>query len=201
MHFDPNRHHRRSIRLRGYDYTQPGAYFVTICEINRACIFGEIRDGEMRLNDLGSLAEDCWVALPEHFPNVELAEYIVMPNHVHGILVVNGQMVGARHASPLPNTPLDGRPHGAAPGSVGAIMGSYKSAVSKRINLLRDTPGNAVFQRNYYEHVIRNEREHVAIAAYICGNPANWPLDTDNPKNAAKNQSKAGLDYWRHAGL
>ena len=86
MLYDPNRHHRRSIRLKEYDYTQPGAYFITICTHDRAGLFGEIVDGEMRLNDCGRVAEQCWLDIPSHFPHAELDAFVIMPNHVHGIL-------------------------------------------------------------------------------------------------------------------
>jgi len=88
MKFDPNKHHRRSIRLKGYDYTQPGGYFVTIVTYHRDLLFGEIVNEEMQLNDLGKIVEECWRAIPEHIPNVELGAYVIMPNHVHGIIVI-----------------------------------------------------------------------------------------------------------------
>jgi REP element-mobilizing transposase RayT len=195
MRFDPDRHHRRSIRLRGYDYAQAGAYFVTVCEIHRECIFGDVHDEEMCLNPLGEIADECWIALAQHFPHVELDKYVIMPNHVHGIFVITEAVVGARHASPRTNatdrathaSPLQTNlPRGPHSGSVGAIVGSYKSAVSKRINVVRGTQGNSAFQRDYYEHIIRNEREWNAMAAYIRDNPRNWSDDLDNPANGAR---------------
>jgi REP element-mobilizing transposase RayT len=112
MKFDPQKHRRRSIRLQGYDYTLSGAYFITMVTYQRECLFGEIVNGEMRLSAMGQIAEEHWRLIPEHFPRVELGAYVVMPNHVHGIIVIrsdeNGMAtnsspsVGARHASPLP---------------------------------------------------------------------------------------------------
>ncbi|GIW45213.1 MAG: hypothetical protein KatS3mg077_2495 [Candidatus Binatia bacterium] len=102
MPYDPERRHRRSIRLKGYDYTQPGAYFVTLCTLNRQCLFGEVVDGQMRLNEAGHVAQRCWADIPNHFPHVQLDAFIVMPNHVHGVLVIAHHVVGAKNFSPLP---------------------------------------------------------------------------------------------------
>jgi hypothetical protein len=102
MPYDPQKHHRRSIRLKGYDYTQPGAYYVTLCTKARQCLFGDVIKGEMRLNSLGYIAFTCWQAIPNHFPHVELDAFVLMPNHLHGILVISDTVVvGATHASPL----------------------------------------------------------------------------------------------------
>ncbi len=187
MPYDPFKHHRRSIHLRGYDYTQAGAYFVTIVTRNRECLFGAIVDGEMRLNEAGQKVAECWDALPAHFPNVELDAFVVMPNHVHGIVViaddadaVGAQDVRATHASPLREPE---RPRGPARKSIGAIIGSFKSAATKRINASRDTAGAPLWHRNYYEHIIRNEKSLSAIRDYIAGNPANWAGDEENPVN------------------
>jgi REP element-mobilizing transposase RayT len=98
MPYDPQKHHRRSIRLKGYDYTQPGAYYITLCTKARQCLFGDVVKGEMRLNALGDLAFTCWQAIPNHFPHVELDAFVIMPNHLHGILVISDTRVGATHA-------------------------------------------------------------------------------------------------------
>ncbi len=169
MKYDPKIHHRRSIRLKRYDYSQPGAYFVTIVTRQRECLFGEIVGGEMKLNDWGEIADECWRAIPEHFPNVESGAHIVMPNHVHGIVVIT---VGATHASPLPQ-------NGIKPGSLGVIIGSYKSAVMKRIN--REYNATGIWQRNYYEHIIRDNDDMERIWNYIELNPTMWTDDGENP--------------------
>jgi putative transposase len=195
-----NLHIRRSIRLAGYDYCLAGVYFVTMVSHGREEIFGEITDEEMRLNENGKIAEAGWEEIPGHFPMVELGEWVVMPNHVHGIIVIN-EIVGerheeirARHASPQRASPLPVRPpqmeratHASPPrgtprGSIGAIVGSYKSAVSKRINQLRHTPGAPVWQRNYYDHIIRDEKDWERIHTYISANPAQWVRDEENPE-------------------
>jgi len=176
VRYDPERHHRRSIRLKGYDYTQLGAYFVTIVTRDRTCLFGEIAEGAVRLNQMGHIVRECWLAIPDHFPHAMLDEFVVMPNHVHGIIVLNGtENVGARHAVPLPEQ--FGKP---IPGSIPTIIRSFKSAVTKRINDHRGTPGVPVWQRNYYEHIIRNEDDLEAIRRYIACNPLRWHLDREN---------------------
>ena len=183
MPYDPGRHHRRSIRLRGYDYTSAGAYFITICAHRRECLFGEVVDGAMRLNVYGRVVDACWRAIPDHFPHVMLDVYVIMPNHVHGIIaIVDDPPVGARHASPLrPLSPrLDGV-RGPAPGSLGAIIGSFKSAATRRINRLRGVSGLPVWQRNYYERIIRDDDELQLARAYVFNNPAAWPDDENHP--------------------
>jgi putative transposase len=182
MKFDPQKHHRRSIRIMSFDYAQPGGYFVTIVTYQRDCIFGNIVNEKMQLNALGIIADECWRAIPEHFPNIELGTYAVMPNHVHGIIVIyddknrmatnSSPSGGARPASPL-------SPHGAKPKSIGAIVGSFKSAVTRRIGRELNTTG--IWQRNYYEHVIRNHDEWDRIQRYIEANPSMWAEDEENP--------------------
>lgn len=170
------RRNRRSIRLKGFDYRRPGAYFITICLVKLQTIFGTVTNSEMHLNKFGNVAQCCWKQIPAHFANVELDEYIVMPNHVHGIVVIRemtnvGAPVGAQHAArllPGSNVP---------PGSLGAIVRSYKSAVTRRINQIRHTPGGRVWQRNYYEHIIRDEDSFHRIRTYIRSNPSRWETD------------------------
>jgi len=190
MPYDPQKHHRRSIRLKGYDYTQPGAYYVTLCTEARQCLFGDVVKGEMRLNSLGHIAFTCWQAIPEHFPHVELDAFVVMPNHLHGILVISDTLVGATHASPLhhPNVLSLRKPCGPTPKSVGAIVGSYKSAVSKGINAICNTEGNSIWQRNYYEHISRDEESLHNIRQYIVENPWRWANDPENPQHYPENQ-------------
>jgi len=187
MRYDPEKHHRRSIRLKGYDYTQAGAYFITICTKDRACLFGDVADGVMRLNQMGHIVRQCWLEIPEHFPHVVLDEFVVMPNHVHGIIVIVATPnvgathdVGATHASPLPNDDTSTRPRGPQRQSVASIVGSFKSAATKRINEHRGTPGAPVWQRNYFEHIIRSEDSLNRIRKYIADNPARWGYDREN---------------------
>ncbi len=194
--------HRKSTRLKNYDYTQPGMIFITVCTFNREPLFGVIKDQVMIPNQFGEIVSTVWMEIPNHFPNVEFDAFVVMPNHIHGIISIveshpvgarpenefnvgNTHPVGARHASPLPQNsspqPTTSHPNGPKPGSLGAIVGSFKSAVSKQINLILHTPGNPVWQRNYYDHIIRTEKELEQIRAYIYFNPTNWETDQLQP--------------------
>lgn len=188
MHYDPLKHHRRSVRLKGYDYAQAGAYYVTLVTRNRDCLFGDIVDGEMHLNDIGRIVGEEWLRTAEVRPAVELDEFIVMPNHVHGIIVIadarcamGRDTVPRRGAAPLrPYHPQHNVRPNVQSNSLGAIVRSFKSATTYHINALRDTRGVSVWQRNYYEHIIRRERELDRIREYIINNPPNWVMDENN---------------------
>jgi putative transposase len=152
MTFDRHKRHRRSIRLRGYDYTSAGAYFVTICTYDRERLFGDVDDAAVRLNPYGVVAREEWFRSAAGRPEIELDAFVVMPNHVHGIVIitddavgaqnVGAENVGAQHVAPLP---AFYRP----PGSLGSFVAGFKMAVTKRINEMRGTPGGLVWQRNY----------------------------------------------------
>lgn len=181
--YNPQIHHRRSIRLAGYDYTQAGAYFITICTHKRQNLFGDIVNGEMILNEYGKIAANSWQELARHFPHITLGEWVIMPNHVHGIIVIGRGEAPADEQSTT--TLSDNRrvlrpspPNGTDPGSVGAIVQNYKSVASRKINKLRSTAGAPVWQRNYWEHIIRNEQAYQRIANYIINNPAQWGADS-----------------------
>jgi REP element-mobilizing transposase RayT len=169
---------RRSIRLRGYDYARPGSYFVTACTHRRRLLFGEVIDGQMRRNALGDIVHAEWYATERVRPEVRLDAFVVMPNHLHGILEIID--VGARRRL-APTEGARSRPRGPAPGSVGAILGQIKSLTKKAINKARGTPGRPVWQPNYHEHVIRDENELQRIREYIFNNPLRWPWDRENP--------------------
>ncbi len=164
-----NHFHRRSVRLEGYDYTQPGAYFVTIVTFHRASIFGEVVGGEMRLNKFGVIVAQTLVWLSEQYPYVRVEPYIVMPNHFHGILQIieldDDRRGGSRPAPILIK-------------NLGQIIGAFKTVSAKKINLIRHTTGSSVWQRNYYEHIIRNELELNNITQYILSNPDTWLQDS-----------------------
>lgn len=175
MKYDPNKHHRRSIRLKCYDYSQPGAYFVTIVTHQRQCIFGRIVDGKMRLNEWGEIAKQCWNEIPQHYPNVTLDEYVIMPNHIHGIIILNENntndlIVGVQNFEP----PRNEYQH-IIPKSIGSIVRGFKIGVTKWFR--QHTDIYTVWQRNYYEHIIRNETELQNIRQYILNNPMNWKND------------------------
>jgi putative transposase len=192
MTYNPDIHHRRSIRLPGYDYAQPGAYFVTICAVQGECLFGEIVDGVMIESVFGLIAREEWFRSAEIRSEIVLNqdEFVVMPNHQHGIVRIVGD-VGATGGSPLraaehdvgvaDGLPLRAQQPGPLPHSLGAVMAGYKAVVTKRINQIRGTPGMPVWQRNYWEHVIRNEAEMQRIREYIHTNPARWSDDQLHP--------------------
>jgi len=175
MSYDSDKHQRRSIRLKDYDYSQAGAYFITICTHNKECIFGKVVNGEMVLNKCGKVVQEELDRSAKIRREIELDTFVVMPNHIHGIVVIVESNVGATGRSPLPKGPT--------PKSVGAMMAGFKSAVTRRINDLRGIPYMAVWQRNYYEHVIRNEDDLDEIREYIVNNPLKWDLDSENPNN------------------
>ena len=168
---------RRSIRLPGYDYAQAGWYFVTVCTWGKASLFGEVLDESMRLNGIGRIVKECWNDLPSHFPGVISSEFIVMPNHIHGIVEIPDNRRGTACRAP---TDRERFSHPVA-GSLPTIVRSFKSAATKSINQLRATPGAPVWQRNYYEQVIRNEKALNRIRQYILDNPAKWDDDPENP--------------------
>lgn len=175
MKYDPEIHHRRSIRLQGHDYSQTGAYFITLCTHNRRCMFGDIKDGEMVLNDVGKIVQKFWLEIPLHYPTVLLDEFVVMPNHVHGIIIIG---VGVQDIEPqqVQNIePQQNEYQKIIPGSIGAIVRGFKAGVTKWFR--QNTDILTVWQRNYYEHIIRNEKEFYNIRNYIINNPLKWEFD------------------------
>jgi REP element-mobilizing transposase RayT len=180
MQFNPAIHHCRSIRLPGFDYGQPGAYFVTLCTRHRECLFGEVVNEEIQMNSLGQAVASCWNDLENHYGHVDLDAFVVMPNHVHGIIVLTQGTLATVGAGfkPAPTTPDIAKRHG-----LPEIVRAFKTFPSRGINQLRGTPGQPVWQRNYYEHVIRNEAELDRVRQYVHGNPGKWLEDTENPEN------------------
>jgi REP element-mobilizing transposase RayT len=169
---DNNKYNRRSIRLKNYDYSSPGAYFITIVTNNRQYLFGEIVNNEMILNEYGEIANKYWYEIPKHYTNTQLDEYVIMPNHIHGIIFI----VGAIHELPLQQnefSQLIQRRKMLLP----KIIGRFKMNAAKQINQIRQTPGIPVWQRNYYEHIIRNDNELNKIREYIINNPLTWQTD------------------------
>jgi len=182
MRYDPQKHHRRSIRLRGYDYGGGGAYFITICAHRKEPLFGEVAGGEIRLNAVGEITRDEWYRSAELRPEVLLDAFAVMPNHIHGIVALDGSVAGAedfRAGSPAPGgarrAPLR-RPAR----SLGAFVAGYKSRVTSRVRALTGDAEKRVWQRNYYEHIIRDGREADEIRLYIVNNVLTWAGDPDN---------------------
>ena len=211
MKYNPDLHHRRSIRLKGYNYSQAGLYFVTICVQNHECLFGEIIDGAMILNDYGNIVRDEWQYLTTKYPHIKLHEYVIMPNHFHGIVEI-GATVGAGFARPdgivsdvgagfahpdgIANDDVgagSARPDGIAANvtgtgdddtdtrvgeprpyvpTLGNIIGYFKYQTTKKIDL-----PVKLWQRNYWENIIRNEQSYQYIANYVINNPIKWEND------------------------
>ncbi len=181
MPFDPKKHRRRSIRLGGYDYSQAGEYFLTLCTQKMRCLFGEVKNGEMHLNRIGQIVVSEWRKTAHLRPGIDLGDFVVMPNHLHGLVVIT--------RSPQKKTlavPVDRRAHVSAPlrrysQELGSIIAGFKSATTSRMNQQRRTPGSPVWQRNYYEHIIQDQEDSARTRHYISTNPIFWDLDQYNP--------------------
>ncbi len=192
MEYDPELHHRRSIRLRGYDYSRAGAYFVTVCTQGKRPLLGEIVEGEMVLNEAGRLVGRAWEVLPRRFPHITLDAFVAMPNHVHGTIIVGAGLALPKGAasSAVPRNPAPGRwwpglalPEGAASSAptLGDIVRAFKSTSAIAVNALLLRSGEPLWQRNYYEHIIRNHGELSKIREYMATNPLRWASDPENP--------------------
>jgi putative transposase len=175
MKFDSQKHHRRSIRLKNYDYSQKGAYYVTIIVQHRECLFGDIGNNEMILNEPGKMINEQWSVLPGRFPNIELDLYQIMPNHFHGIIIAGATTRVAQNWAGTRPAP-----------TLGDIIGAFKS-INTSVYIKGVENNNwprfvkRLWQRNYYEHVIRDEADLNRIRNYIQSNPANWNDDKENP--------------------
>ncbi len=159
--FDPETHHRRSIRLRGYDYSGPGTYYVTICTHGKQHLFGEVVDGEMCRSELGEKVDSHWRDLPRHYPEARLDAFVLMPNHIHGLIEIVRAGFKTR------------------PRDLSEIVRGFKTWSARRINEFRRTPGTRVWQRNYYEHIVRDPHELAVIHEYISTNALRWAQDPE----------------------
>ncbi len=166
MKFNPDKHHRQSIRLKDYDYSRNGAYFVTLCTFDRACYFDQFPL-------LREIVENRWSEIQARYGNIWLDEYVIMPNHFHGIIVIDDSLPGL---SPIFKPVL------------GSVLGSFKSlCVNDWLKTIKSQNSNArgkFWQDNYYEHIVRSEAELDRVREYILNNPLQWELDRENPKNA-----------------
>ena len=191
MTYDPKKHHRRSVRLKGYDYASPGWYYVTICTHDRNFLFGEIVQSQMRPSRTGEIAQECWNEIPQHCQRVTLDVSIVMPNHLHGIIVIRGDTRCGRDTPwRVPTTARReafGKP---VPGSLATLLRLFKQAVTVQARARIAPPDGVgarhgvplqVWQDDFYEHIIRSEKELNRIREYICNNPLRWAYDSENP--------------------
>jgi putative transposase len=185
---------RRSLRLPGYDYTQPGAYFVTMVTQERAMILGKISDACVQLSPLGMIVEEELIRTQQIRPDVEIDAYIIMPNHIHAIFVINENSL-THHEAERQSKKSDSDnvgAHSCAPlrrpsRSLGSIIAGFKSVTTKRCNILRQTYNASIWQRSFHEHIVRSEADLNAIRAYIEANPLQWGQDRENPDYFAKN--------------
>jgi len=173
MNYDPHSHHRRSTRLQGYDYAQAGAYFVTICTKNRECLLGTIVNETMHLSAAGQTVASVWNELPERFPSVGLDVFVVMPNHVHAVILVGAQFIAPQFIVPDNRGVMNPSP------ALGDIVRTFK-AVSTRV-IRGHAFSSFAWQRNYYDHIIRDDEELRNVREYIVNNPARWAFDRENP--------------------
>jgi putative transposase len=181
MIYDPTIHHRHSIRLQGYDYSLEGAYYVTVCTRNRRCLFGNIIGKEMKLNDAGEMIRSVWLDLPGRFPSISLDEFIIMPNHIHAVFVI--LPTGIQKEESLGH--LCGPPNGILPGTVGRIIQAFKSITTDEyINGVKRQGWvpfkRKLWQRNYWDHIIRDEEDYIRVCEYIHANPPCWQNDLFN---------------------
>ncbi len=177
--------------MKGYDYSLPRPYFITIATHQRFCLFGEVANGDIKLNQFGSIAFDQWTRLEKRFLLSDYSTFVIMPNHIHGIIcIVRGAGEEFTHET-FENPPL--RPYiisNCVPGSIGTIIRAYKASVTYRINAMRGYSYPKVWQRNYYEHIIRNEKEYEDIWNYFEANPENWMNDQLNPNSSLESRHK-----------
>jgi putative transposase len=165
---------RHNIRLPDYNYGWQGAYFVTICTHDKQMIFGDIINGTMRLNPSGEVIDLIWKSIPQHYPEVKNDIFIVMPNHIHGVILIQNLRRAGPRPAPTKKHPLS------------EIVRAFKSYSSRKINELQNSPGTSVWQRSYYEHVIRSEADFARIGEYILYNAAKWETDPENPYASIK---------------
>ena len=183
MKYNPDKHHRKSIRLKNYDYSKNGYYFITICSKNRECLFGEIRRGTIfcALNQGGRIVDQCWKEIVIHYENVIIDEFIIMPNHINGIIIINNDrfqdILGVQNIEPLRRNQFQ---H-IIPGSIGSIIRGFKIGVTKWFR--NNTDIHQIWQKGFYEHIIRNDDELNNIRKYIQDNPHKWEEEKNNPEN------------------
>ncbi|MDB9537993.1 transposase [Dolichospermum planctonicum CS-1226] len=201
MTYNPDIHKRQSIRLKGYDYSQSGLYFITICCYQRECLFGNIINSQIILNNFGQFIKEEWLKSAEIRKEIEFDDFVIMPNHFHGIVIINQEInsdfmkndvdfqdnnVGANCRSPLGQIQLSRPKISMKPKSISSLIAGFKSATTKKINIIRNTPQNPVWQRNYYDHIIRNDESLARIREYVQNNPLSWENDQLHPNNPSK---------------
>jgi len=185
MPYNPQIHHRRSTRLRDWDYSGPGWYYVTLCTHGRACDLGEVKENKVILSPIGRIAEETWRWLGDHHENVGLDGFVVMPNHLHGIIIIHEPLGGGSRTAPT---------EGITSKSLGRLIGAFKTISTKRINEMKNSPGIIFWQRNFHDHIILNDADLNRIRSYIENNPLQWSIDEENPES--KNTPRANVNGY-----
>ena len=177
---------RKSNRLRNYNYSQNGYYFVTICTKERKEFFGRVEEEKMNLNHYGEIVNQCWYELPKHYLNCSLDSFVIMPNHIHGIIVIDNEKIVGNGLKPFPT-------HG-----LSEIIRGFKTFSSRRINEMIKEGDNFQWQKSFYDHVIRNEKSLTNLRQYIMYNPVKWELDIENIRSGAiRSSQKSCKDYYK----
>lgn len=195
MAYDPERHRRRSIRAKGHDYAGGGTYFLTLCTEGRADMFGRVVRGAMEMNTCGEIVWEEWLRSARIRAGIKLVAGVVMPNHLHGIIVLEGDGV-----NPIPAPASDGPGALDEPDtrlrrparSLGSFVAMFKATTTRRVNDVLETPGTRLWQRNYHEHIVRSDAAMARIVNYVLTNPLRWDLDGDNPARRADDD----FDHW-----
>ena len=195
MNLKSSQPRRRATRLHSYDYSQTGGYFITICVQDQECLFGKIMDGRMQLNEIGKIVVECWNRIPQHFFSAKLDVCVVMPNHIHGVILLGTG--GTKCPCPPTHSQPTRRGEVSSPASpnrrseptsptLGQVVAYFKYQSTKCINQYRDMLGTRIWQRNYYDHVLRDDIDLQRIRRYITDNPMQWELDQLHPNNLSK---------------
>lgn len=188
-------HRRKSIRLKGYDYSRSGSYFITICTENREHFFGFIKDDEICLSEIGKIVEFEWFKTPEIRKEIELGQFVIMPNHIHAVVCINNdndtdEIIFEKENSPENKFKMK-------PRSLSSFVSGFKSTIAKKINDMNNTPRSTIWQRNFYDHFIRNDREHENICNYVQNNPLNWFRDIENKQFCRMISEKQREEYYK----
>ncbi len=178
----------KSMRLDSWDYSLDGAYFITICTKNRECVFGDVKNDEMLLNEIGEIAKTCWEEIPQHFPYVVLDAFVIMPNHVHAVLFIDHDVISTPVSVETKDLLSLRGEHNrllkklrGTSKTIGSIIRGFKIGVTKWVNC--NTNVSNIWQTNYYDHIVRNEAELNRIRHYIIDNPLNWEKDKNDLRN------------------
>lgn len=192
--YDPDIHHRKSIRLKGYDYSRSGSYFITICAENREHFFGFIKGGEICLSEIGKIVEFEWFKTPGIRKEIELGKFVIMSNHMHAIVNIKNNYYADENF--FEENPLENK-FKMKPRSLSSFIAGFKSTIAKRINDFKNTPESTIWQRNFYDHIIRNDREYENICNYIQNNPLNWFRDIENKQFCNMITEKQREEYYK----